>query len=478
MKIAYRYIIRNFVGPLVLTFFVAVFILLMQFLWKYVDDLVGKGLEIHILLKFLFYAAGSLINMALPLAILLASLMTFGNMGERLEVVAMKSAGIPISKMMAPLAVIALLLTVFAFWYADRVIPKANLKLRTLIYSVQEQKPALNIESGVFYNGFEDVTIRVGHKHADNSTIDDVLLYDHSRHQGNVTMTYAKTGSMKITDDGKYMLFVLKDGYFWDESVTNESRSASRPLSRASFKEQYKRFDLSSFELKESDEEFFASSQQAMPLAMLAEKIDTIKVQVEQAKADISEGFLRNMYYFSNFVQNKEVLEPVLPQDSLPKLTAQEKMEAYNYTKNNIEGIKNSTKFAAMDVQYRNMSLRSYQVEYHNKFTFSLACLLFFFIGAPLGSIIRKGGIGIPLVITVAFFTFYFMLTVFGKNMASTGEMSTFGGMWLSTLVLIPICVFLTYKATMDASIMSIETYEKFFKKLKYKIHSINKIKK
>ena len=184
------------------------------------------------------------------------------------------------------------------------------------------------------------------------------------------------------------------------------------------------------------------------------------------------------MYYFSNFVLNKDTLESVLPKDSLPVLTAQQKLDAYNYTRNNIEGVMNSTKFAAQDVFYRNMSLHSYQVEYHNKFTFSLACLLFFFIGAPLGSIIRKGGIGIPLVITVAFFTFYFMLTAFGKNMATTGQMSAFSGVWLSTLVLIPICVFLTYKATVDASIMSKETYEKLFKKMKLKLQSIKKTNK
>ncbi|MBO4654232.1 MAG: LptF/LptG family permease [Bacteroidales bacterium] len=478
MKIAYRYIIKNFLGPLVLTFFVAIFILLMQFLWKYVDDLVGKGLEIHVLLKFMFYAAGSLMNMALPLAILLASLMTFGNMGERLEVVAMKSAGISISKMMTPLAVLSLCLTVFAFWYADKVIPVANLKLRTLIYSVQEQKPALNIESGVFYNGFENFTIRVGHKKSDNTTIEDVLLYDHSRHQGNVTMTYAQSGTMKMTDDGKFLLFVLRDGYFWDESVNMESRSASKPLSRATFKEQYKRFDLSSFELQESDEEFFSSSQQAMPLAMLSEKIDTLKVQVEQAKSELPNGFLNNLYYFTTFVRDAEEQNPTWTKDSLPPITPQQKQVAFAYARSNAEAVANSAKFASQDVFYRNLSLRSYQVEYHNKFTFSLACLLFFFIGAPLGSIIRKGGIGIPLVITVAFFTFYFMLTAFGKNMATTGQMSAFGGMWLSTLVLIPICIFLTYKAAVDSSVMSVETYEKLFKKIKIKIQSIKKIKK
>ena len=478
MKIVYRYLIRNFLGPLVLTFFVAIFILLMQFLWKYVDDLVGKGLEIHVLLKFMFYAAGSLMNMALPLAILLASLMTFGNMGERMEVVAMKSAGISISKMMAPLAIVSLLLTIFAFWYADRVIPVANLKLRTLIYTVQEQKPALNIESGVFYNGFDDITIRIGHKHADNSTIEDVLIYDHSRHQGNVTMTYAKSGTMKMTDDGKDLLFVLYDGFFWDESVNTESRSASKPLNRATFKEQYKRFDLSSFELKENDEEFFASSQQAMPLAMLAEKIDTLKVQVQRAQMEVPKGFLNNLYYFTNYVQYKEKMLPVIPLDSLKPLTTQQKIDAYKYARQNAEMVINSAKFAEQDVFYRELSLRSYQVEYHNKFTFSLACLLFFFIGAPLGSIIRKGGIGIPLVITVAFFTFYFMMTAFGKNMATTGQMTAFGGVWLSTFVLIPICIFLTYKATVDSSVMSAETYEKLFKKIKIKLQSIIKAKK
>lgn len=426
----------------------------------------------------MFYAAGTLMNMALPLAVLLASLMTFGNMGERLEVVAMKSAGIPISKMMLPLAITALLITIFAFWYADKVIPKANLKLRTLIYNVQEQKPALNIESGAFYNGFDDVTIRIGNKKSDNATIEDVLIYDHSRHQGNVTMTYAKSGVMKMTDDERYLLFILKDGYFWDESVNMESQTASKPLNRATFKEQYKRFDLSSFQLKDEDEEFFASSQQAMPLRMLSEKIDTLKVMIQDSKREISRGFINNLYYFSNFVRDVDVLEPKLPLDSLPHLTKSQRSLAYNYAKMNVETVQSSIKFACDDVYYRNLSLYSYQVEYQNKFTFSLACLLFFFIGAPLGSIIRKGGIGIPLVITVAFFTFYFMLTAFGKNMAVTGEMSAFAGVWLSTFILIPICFFLTYKATVDSSLMSADTYHKLYKKWKVKIASLIKSKR
>ncbi len=211
---------------------------------------------------------------------------------------------------------------------------------------------------------------------------------------------------------------------------------------------------------------------------MLSEKIDTMKVMLERAQDEVPQGFIRNLYYFTNYVKDKEVMEPVIPLDSLKPLTAQQKMDAYRYARQNAEAVVNSAKFAEQDVYYRDMSMRSYQVEYHNKFTFSLACLLFFFIGAPLGSIIRKGGIGIPLVITVAFFTFYFMITAFGKNMASSGEMSAFGGVWLSTLVLIPICILLTYKATVDSSMMSAETYEKLFKKIKSKLQSIIKAKK
>lgn len=281
-----------------------------------------------------------------------------------------------------------------------------------------------------------------------------------------------------MTDDEKSLLFILKDGYFWDESVNMDSHSASMPLSRATFKEQYKRFDLSSFELTAEDEEFFASSQQTMPLRMLSEKIDTIKVQVQNAQHDVSRGFLGSFYYFSNLVADKDTLKSIVEVDTLLNLTKEKRIAAFSNAKINAESMATSVKFAVEDVYYRNLSMYSYQVEYYNKFTFSLACLLFFFIGAPLGSIIRKGGIGIPLVITVGFFTFYFMLSAFGKNLAKTGQVSAFVGVWLATLVLIPICIVLTYKATVDSNIMSSETYIKFFKKVQTKFSSIFNRKK
>lgn len=433
------------------------------------DDLVGKGLEIHILLQFMFYAAGTLMNMAIPLAVLLASLMTFGNMGERLEVVALKSAGVSISKMMLPLAFMSLMISIFAFWYADIVSPKAQLKLRTLLYSVQEQKPALNIEEGVFYRGFEGYTLRIDRKGSDNETIEDVLVYDLSRHQGNVTMTYAKSGSMKMTDDENYLLLTLKDGYFWDESANMESSSASRPLNRATFSEQYKRFDLSAFKLEAASEDFFENSQMTMPVRRLSKQIDTMKMQIDTLNSMVSNVFFDNLYYFNLFLSdsNSSNIKNYTPVEL--NFTRAERETMYNFAKISSEGHVNSAHYAFEESEFRKSALYSYQAEYQGKFTYALACLLFFFIGAPLGSIIRKGGIGIPLVITVVFFTFHFTLTVIGKNLALSGKLPVIAGMWMTPIVFFPICFFLTYKATVDSNLMSPETYAKLFRNLKNK---------
>ena len=218
MKIVNKYLCKNFLGPFVLTFFVALFVLLMQFVWKWVDELVGKGLEVSVMLKLLFYAAVSLSSMAFPLAVMLASLMTFGNMGERYEIVAFKSAGISTRKMMTPLAILTVFITIFSFFVSDQVIPRATLKLRMLLFDIQEQKPALNIEEGVFYNGFDNYSILVGKKMPDGETVKDILIYDHSRRQGNTSVTYAESGTMTVTPDKHYLLFTLRNGSFWDET--------------------------------------------------------------------------------------------------------------------------------------------------------------------------------------------------------------------------------------------------------------------
>lgn len=473
MKIINRYLCKNFLGPFVLTFFVALFVLLMQFLWKWVDELVGKGLEIGLLLKLLFYASITLSSMAFPLAVLLASLMTFGNMGERYEIVALKSAGISIRRLMMPLALLSLFISVVAFEFSNDIIPRAAVKLRMMLFDIQEQKPAFNIDEGVFYYGFDNYTIRVGKKMPDGETVKDVLIYEHSRHMGNTTVTYAKSGTMKMTPDKKYLMFTLYDGSYWDESAyaSASSNKNQYPLTRATFSKQYKRFDLSDFSsMGNYDESLFENHSTAMSIPQLNAKIDTLKSELKNCASLSSNSFLGNLYYYNTIVQEDSTFDTLslARQYDLSKIDPQLLPRIMQNADNKARSTQFSVKFSYQDVSFRTSYLWSYQIEYFRKFSLSLACLLFFFIGAPLGSIIRKGGIGIPLVITVVFFTLYFAISIIGEKIAKNSPMPVWFGMFLSSFVLFPICVFLTYHATTDSAVLSPDTYTRFVEKLKH----------
>ncbi len=473
MKIIYKYIIKNFIGPFVLTFFFALFILLMQYLWKYVDDLVGKGLEISIILELLFYASATFVATAAPLAILLSSLMTFGNLGERYEIVAIKSAGIPISKLFIPLLLLSVIIGIFTFWFANNISPKAFLKSKTLLLDIRDTKPALSIEEGVFYDGLDNYVIRIGKKGRDNASIEDVLIYDHSKGQGNTTVTFAKKGEMRITDDKKYMLFTLYNGFFWDESRNSTNSGSVRskyPLVRAGFKTQYKRFDISSFQFQKTDQSFYQSNNQSLPISELQTKIDTLKKQIFLMQEAPSNNFFSNLYFYNNIINFDSTFQanPKLKTTySFDSLSNDKKKEVLNFAQMGAGGFINAVKYAYDDVQWKNYNLWSFQIEVHRKFTLAVACLLFFFIGAPLGSIIRKGGIAIPLVVTVLFFIFYFVISIIGEKVAKGDLIPVSMGMWFSTAVLVPICAFLSYKATIDSAVFSIDENLKWFSRFK-----------
>lgn len=444
----------------------------MQFLWKWVDELVGKGLEIVVLLKLLFYASLTLCSMAFPLAVLLASLMTFGNMGERYEIVALKSAGISTRRMMMPLAFLSLIIAVVAFEFSNKVIPMATVKLKMLLYDIQAQKPALNIEEGVFYTGFDNYAIRVGKKMPDGVTVKDVLIYDHSRHQGNTTMTYAQSGTMQMTPDKRYLLFTLYDGSYWDETSHTRGRRDARahyPLVRATFDKQYKRFDMSDFSVDKVDESVFQMHSTAMSIPQLNDKIDTLKSQILELGHGASNVFFGNLYYFNNSVKENKAFDTLSATQrcDITQFEPERQKKILQYAENASRNFVYSVRFSYQDIEYRTQYLWSFQIEFFRKFTMATACLLFFFIGAPLGSIIRKGGIGIPLVITVVFFTFYFALSIIGEKISKNSPMPVWFGMWMSSFILFPICVFLTYHATTDSAVLSPDTYIKFVDKLK-----------
>lgn len=439
----------------------------MQFLWKYVDDLVGKGLEWYLILELLFYASATFVSMALPLAVLLSSLMTFGNLGERYEIVAMKSAGIPVVSLMRPLAIASLFIALFSFWFSDNILPIANVKLKTLLYEIRQQKPALSIEEGVFYDGLGDYTIRIGKKYRDNENIADVLIYDHSSNMGNTTATYAQRGRMTVTPDKLHFIFWLYDGFYWDESRSAANSNLSNPYFFAKFDEQYIKIDLSSFQMQKADESFFKSSNQAMTMKELNAQMDTMEKELVTINRNISRYYFDQMYFykivFDSAQSSLNVAQPIAGLDTLflpvhtdLSLQAQSKAETFMAQLPNFFEI-----YKVNQVIYN-----QYNIEWHRKLVLPLACLLFFFIGAPLGTIIRKGGIGIPLVITVSFFAFYFVISIIGEKTAKSSEDGAWFGMWLSTFVIIPICSFLTYKATMDSAVLSADSYTHFFKRI------------
>ncbi|MBO7647681.1 MAG: LptF/LptG family permease [Bacteroidales bacterium] len=471
MKIINRYLCKNFLGPFVLTFFVALFVLLMQFLWKWVDELVGKGLELTVLLKLMFYASITLTSMAFPLAVLLASLMTFGNMGERYEIVALKSAGVSVQKMMAPLAILSIVIAAIAFEFSNEVIPKATVKLRMLLFDIQEQKPALNIEEGVFYTGFDNYAIRVGKKMPDGETVKDVMIYDHSRRMGNTSVTYAKRGTMRVTPDKQYLVFTLYDGSFWDESPFARGGNGGRyPLTRATFDKQYKRFDMSAFSLGETDENFYEGHSTALSISELNERIDTLKKELTKLAHGASDVFFGTLYYFNIFIKNDSTRFDTMTRAQrcdLADVPEDQAFKIFSYADNASRSFIYSVRFSYQDMEFRNRYLWSFQIEFFRKFTLSLACVLFFFIGAPLGSIIRKGGIGIPLVVTVVFFTLYFALSITGEKIAKSSVWPVWFGMGLSSFILLPICIFLTRHATTDSAVLSPDTYAKIVENIK-----------
>ena len=473
MKIVNKYLCKNFLGPFVLTFFVALFVLLMQFVWKWVDELVGKGLELTVMMKLLFYAAVSLSSMAFPLAVMLASLMTFGNMGERYEIVALKSAGISTRKMMTPLAILTVFITILSFFVSDQVIPRATLKLRMLLFDIQEQKPALNIEEGVFYDGFDNYSILVGKKMSNGETVKDILIYDHSRRMGNTSVTYAETGTMSVTPDKHYLIFTLQNGSFWDETSSmgaSRGKPSKLPLMRARFDKQYKRFDMSDFTLGQADAELFEGHSSAMTNKQLSAQIDSMKVQIREIEDNTANVFFNNLYFYNSFVRNDEQFKTMDTGRALDLASMPPELRSriLNHAENSSRSYIYSMQFNYTSAEYCTQNMWSYQIELQRKYRLAVACLLFFFIGAPLGSIIRKGGIAIPLVLTVIFFVIYFALSVMGEKIAKGNVMPVWFGTWMSSFILLPLCVFLTYHATMDTAVLSPDTYAKWMDKLSH----------
>ncbi len=474
MKVLNRFIFRAYLGPLVLTFFIAMFVLQMQWLWKYIDDLIGKGLPSSIIFELLAYATTTLIPMALPLAILLASIMTFGNLGENYELLAIKSSGISLFKIMRPLIIFNIIVSISAFYFSNNILPWANLKMSALMYDVKNQSPELSIKEGAFFNDIEGYSIRVGQKNTETGLLRDIMVYDHSERRGNVYVTIADSGYMNMTTDKQYMILNLFQGSTYSDILAKDRKSDKKSFRRDTFEEETMRFQMDGGDLERTDEGLFKRHYQMMNIEQLANNKDSLQVKLAQRKALFGTNLLRSNYFkrLNNGEENE--LDSAIT-DSLNYEGMVALLNALDEDKQN-QVLKIAANYARSTKSYIGTTHRDmvnssrlinrHWIEWHRKFTLSFACLVFFFIGAPFGAIIRKGGLGMPLIVSVVLFILYYILSISGENLVKEGLIPAYQGMWVSAAVLLPLGIFLSYKAATDSVILSKEAYIKFFVKL------------
>jgi len=438
-------LLKAFLGPLAVTFPVALFVLDMQFLWVYADDFMGKGIEPWVIAKLIYFASARIVNLALPLAVLVASIMALGNLAERNELIAMKSSGMSLVKIIQPLVILMLIISGGALWFSSSAWPSANVKFRALLYSVTRQRPALNIRPGVFYTGIEGFAIRVEGKDS-NGTMTDILIHDHRNPEdGSSRVIRAESGTMIHDSDREELVIELNHGSSYEEQQESNVRRKEKlhPHILASFESQILRIDLQSLDFDLADEKLFRRSYEMMSLNQLKIATDSLDKMAELERKEILKYGKRGVRYFN------DSLDLVVPASSAPNfLSTLSRVERNNtfskakeLSRNQMKGIEN----ALEKVNGRTLRRDRHSIEWHRKFILAISCLVLFFVGASLGALTRKGGMGMPVVLSIGVFLSYYIISMVGEQMVKSGTLTPAVGMWLSTIILVPFAILLTY---------------------------------
>lgn len=482
MKRLYSYMLQRFLPLLAMTFFICLFIVLMQFLWKSIDDLVGKGLSVGIIGELFFYAALSMVPTALPLAVLLASLMVFGNLGEKFELTAMKASGISLFRIMRPLMIFMICLATAAFFFQNDVLPIAKTKMWTLMFSVRQKSPEVEIPVRSFYDQIPNLNLYTESKNPDTGMLYGMIIYDLSRGYDNTRVILADSGRFNFTEDKTRLFLHLYSGEMFENMRDNSmgtSQSRYLPFRREHFidKQVYFPFDANFNRL---DEGGMRSQYIGQNVSQLLHSIDSIGHEVDSVGAVYAHEIRTLPYY--GIAPRSETLDDGSRRTTIPKTVIMEKpldidsiylARGPGMAKSYLNQALAKAKRQKQEYMYRSLTLeeqaklmRRHDIELQRKFTLSFACIIFFFIGAPLGAIIKKGGLGTPLVISVLFFIIYFLIDNIGYKMARDGKIAVWEGIWLSTIALLPFGIFFTYKAVGDSAVFNIDAYKTFFRRL------------
>ena len=480
VKRLYWFVLKSFVPLFCMTFFICLFIVLMQFLWRYIDELVGKGLTIDLIGELFFYAALSMVPRALPLAILLASLMTFGNLGEHFELTAMKASGVSLLKVMSPLIVLMGIIAVGAFFFQNNVLPIAQTKMYTLLFSVRQKSPELEIPEGVFYDQIPGYNFFVDHKDRLSGTLYEIMIYDMSKGFDNAGIILADSGKLVMTEDKSHLFLKLWEGESFDNLKEAGSSMKNVPYRRESFHDKsiLLEFDANFNRL---DEEGMRNQYVGKNITELQATIDSVGRMVDSMGVSYSRTIMEAPRMGVSSVnyrpdESGRLVEAPVPDVALSKplnvdslLTGPNSAARVNYVSqalNKAKNMKQEYEFRSLVMKEELKTIRRHDIELQKKFTLSFACIIFFFIGAPLGAIIRKGGIGMPLVISVILFIFYYIIDNTGYKMARDGRILVWEGIWLSSAILLPLGIFFTYKAVNDSAVFNKDAYLNFFRRL------------
>ena len=468
MKTIHKLVLKAYLGPMFMTFFIVTFVLMMNFVWRYIDELVGKGLDALVIIELLCYATVNMITMGLPLAMLLAAIMTMGNLGENYELLAMKSAGMSLMKILKPLIIIVGLISIAGFFIINNLVPYSNRKLFSIIYDIRQQKQTIEFQDGLFFNGIDNMSIRVEKQDPKTKLLRGVLIYDNRNLNGNMTTTIADSGYIRLSDDKKFLLVTLYNGETYEQTRNNQWYTKSS-LRHHKFDRQDGTIPMSGFDFERTDENAFGNRSQTSNIAQLQHAIDSLDILVSTSTTSSYDPLLKQQIFArdntilalrgDSLYTDRSDFRPMLATDSISKLGMRDKNDIWKSARNTAKGSRNmfafdeSTAKEALNQLYRNKN------EWHRKLAFPVSIMIFFLIGAPLGAIIRKGGLGMPIVISVIFFVIYYIISTSGEKSAREGDWSSLLGMWISSLILAPIAVYLTYKATNDSALLDVDWY-------------------
>ena len=479
MKKLDQFILKSFIGPFFAILMIVIFILVMQFLWLYIDELVGKGLEFKVILEFLMWGSCQVLPLALPLATLLSSMMTFGDLGEHYELAAMKAAGISLTRILAPVVVASALIAVAAFFIGDRLVPYSINQIYTMRDDIGRTKSEIKIPLGTFYDGIEGYILRVDDRNDETGMMYGVMVYDHTTDKGNLRVTVADSGMMKMSKAKDYLTFQLYNGTNYQETNTRRYRDTTLALQRIHFSRQEMVIPLENYAFQHSDSARYGDQVRSRSNAELVQFRDSL---AEKSDAGVKKYLMELRSSYALLWQSqldsgwKDTGKKPYNLDQKPKEwdDPHKLRQAYEAATAAATQIQSTVETQGMEAYEYSRLLRLSEVEIWNKYAQALACFILFFIGAPIGSLIRKGGLGTPAVVSILFFVLYWVVYISGTKLARDGATTPFIGDFISAFVLIPIGVFLTWMAIREKSV-NLDAFKTWIRKITRKVMSFFK---